>query len=169
MHQTIERTTRDTTIIAIMTGHLGGSSTVLLSYFCAETHLQYVFAMQLLQLENVFLTLSASSVIDDLFPSKLSKTISLTPLRTLLCMAAVMCGILYSPKCNTELELLSTWWVAIVVPIVKNLAQSSRWYDHSQFVLLHPVPDLNFVLEDQRADRPAQSSRVAKKEYVATL
>jgi hypothetical protein len=80
----------------IITGHLGSVNESLgRSSFQAQTYLQYVFAIQLLQLEKVFLTLSSDDVAD-LLPSKLSKTISLTPLRTLRCMAAVMCGILYA-------------------------------------------------------------------------
>lgn len=84
-------------MIAIMTGHLECIRKALWECSRVKTYLQYDLAIQLLQLENVFLTLSTSPVID-LLPSRLPNTMSFTPLCTLLRMAAVMCGILNFPE-----------------------------------------------------------------------
>ena len=57
--------------------------------------MQYVACMQLLQLENEFLTLETSpKALNCLFLSRLSNTMSPTPLLTLLRIAVSMEGIL---------------------------------------------------------------------------
>jgi hypothetical protein len=81
MHVTTERTIKPPIIIAAMTGHL-----------------QYVAAIQLSQLEKVFLTLETSEVIDlgsevAVLLKSPSATKSTTPHRKLLVIAVVMCGI----------------------------------------------------------------------------
>lgn len=71
-------------------------------------HLQYVAAIQLSQLEKVFLTLETSEVIDlgsevAVLLKSPSATKSTTPHRKLLVIAVVMCGILTLCKINHQL------------------------------------------------------------------
>jgi hypothetical protein len=104
IHQRMEKTMRPPIIIMTMTGHLQIVSKASGQRERARgsgpegggTNLQYVACMQLLQLENEFLTLETSPMmlLACLFLSRPSNTISATPLLTLLRIAVSMEGIL---------------------------------------------------------------------------
>jgi hypothetical protein len=103
IHQRTERRIKPPIIIPAMTGHLRNVSRLSepSAQLGIETHLQYVLAIQLSQLEKVFFALEISSVMAR-FPNKLSTTRSPIFLRTLRRMAVDMCGIL--AQCPMGLE-----------------------------------------------------------------
>jgi hypothetical protein len=120
-----------------MTGYLQAWLAVRHERRIGNTHLQYVLAMQLSQLEKVFLMLSASPM-TSLLPSKLSRTISPTPLLILRCIAIDKCGIL---KAFRYLNLYRGPSLALeavcVVQLVPTSSQSCIMGRESIISLLH--------------------------------